>query len=436
MSEETTDVGASQVNHGWRVTMAGLGINLALGVLYSWSIISGEISKAGWSWSDSASARALPYSVACFVFCLIMVPAGRMQDKLSPKIVATIGGILVGVGMILASIWDATASNLGYVIGFGVIAGAGIGFGYASATPPSVKWFPKAKTGMIAGIVVSGFGLASLYAAPLSKWLAASFGLATMMMALGIGFLVVVVALAQLLKAPPAGFVAETAPAPAVEAGTIAKKEDFLPSEMLKTWQFYAIWFMYACGAGAGLMVISSCKGIVKGAGVSEAMAIAAVMGLAIGNGGGRVVAGILSDKLGRNKTMLLFFILQAVTIFGLSKASAMDAAPAMLLIGLASLVGANYGSNLALFPAVTKDFYGLKNFGMNYGLVFTAWGIGGLTLSMFAAKVKDGSIAMLADKWAGSYDFAFYISVALLLLAGVMTFIIKPPHHHEPVES
>ncbi|MEN8255766.1 MAG: OFA family MFS transporter [Verrucomicrobiota bacterium] len=430
MSEET------QVNHGWRVTMAGLGINLALGVLYSWSVISGEIAKAGWSWSDSASARALPYSVACFVFCLIMVPAGRMQDKLSPKIVATIGGILVGVGMILASIWDATASNLGYVIGFGIIAGAGIGFGYASATPPSVKWFPKAKTGMIAGIVVSGFGLASLYAAPLSKWLAASFGLAAMMMALGIGFLVVVVALAQLLKAPPAGFVAETAPAPAVEAGTVAKKEDFLPSEMLKTWQFYAVWFMYACGAGAGLMVISCCKGIVKGAGVAEAMAIAAVMGLAIGNGGGRVVAGILSDKLGRNKTMLLFFILQAVTIFGLSKASAMEAAPATLLIVLASLVGANYGSNLALFPAVTKDFYGLKNFGMNYGLVFTAWGIGGLTLSMFAAKVKDGSIAMLADKWAGSYDFAFYTSAALLLLAGVMTFIIKPPHHHEPVEG
>lgn len=436
MSEEKTDVGASQVNHGWRVTMAGLGINLALGVLYSWSIISGEIGKAGWSWSDSASARALPYSVACFVFCLIMVPAGRMQDKLSPKIVATIGGILVGVGMIFASIWDATASNLGYVIGFGVIAGAGIGFGYASATPPSVKWFPKAKTGMIAGIVVSGFGLASLYAAPLSKWLASSFGLGTMMMALGIGFLVVVVALAQFLKAPPADFVAETAPAPAAEAGTVAKKEDFLPSEMLKTWQFYAIWFMYSCGAGAGLMVISSCKGIVKGAGVSEAMAIAAVMGLAIGNGGGRVVAGILSDKLGRNRTMLLFFILQAITIFGLSRASAMDAAPAALLIVLAALVGANYGSNLALFPAVTKDFYGLKNFGMNYGLVFTAWGVGGLTLSMFAAKVKDGSIAMLADKWAGSYDFAFYTSAALLLLAGVMTFIIKPPHHHESVEG
>ncbi len=437
MSEVAADGGVSQVNHGWRVTMAGLGINLALGVLYSWSIISGEIAKAGWAWSDSASARALPYSIACFVFCLIMVPAGRMQDKLSPKIVATIGGILVGVGMILASRWNATTSNFGYVLGFGVIAGAGIGFGYASATPPSVKWFPKAKTGMIAGIVVSGFGLASLYAAPLSRWLATQYSLATMMMTLGIGFLVVVVALAQLLKAPPAGYVpeGEVQAAPAA-AGTMAKKEDFTPSEMLKTWQFYAVWFMYACGAGAGLMVISSCKGIVKGAGVAEAMAVAAVMGLAIGNGGGRVLAGMISDKLGRNRTMLLFFLLQAVTIFGLSKASTMEAAPAVLLIGLATLVGANYGSNLALFPSVTKDYYGLKNFGMNYGLVFTAWGIGGLTLSMFAAKVKDGSITCLGEQWAGSYTFAFYTSAALLVLAGVMTFIIKAPHHQEQVEG
>jgi len=424
-----------KVNYGWRVTLSGLGINLALGILYSWSVISAEIGKAGWSWSDSASAKALPYSVACFVFCLIMVPAGRMQDRLSPKIVASIGGILVGAGMILASLWDATASNFGYVLGFGIIAGAGIGFGYASATPPAVKWFPKAKTGMIAGIVVSGFGLASLYAAPLSKWLAGEFGLATMMMALGIGFLVVVVTLAQLLVVPPVGFVpAGEAPVAAPVAGAIVTKEEFQPSEMLKTWQFYVIWFMYACGAGAGLMVISCCKGIVKGAGVAESMAIAAVMGLAIGNGGGRVVAGILSDKLGRNRTMLIFFLLQAATIFGLSKASAMDAAPAALLIGLASLVGANYGSNLALFPAVTKDFYGLKNFGMNYGLVFTAWGIGGLTLSMFAAKVKDGSIAMLADKWAGSYEFAFYTSVVLLVLAAAMTFVVKAPRTQETV--
>lgn len=428
MTEEAA-VGSQAIkNHGRRVVLAGLGINLALGVLYSWSVISAEIANSGWGWS--AEARALPYSVACLVFCLIMVPAGRMQDKLSPRIVATIGGILVGVGMIVAS---RSESPAGYVVGFGLLAGAGIGFGYASATPPAVKWFSKAKTGMIAGLVVSGFGLASVYAAPLSRWLARSYGLGVMMMALGIGFLVIVVGLAQLLIAPPADYVPEGTE-PADNSGGPVRKEEFLPSEMLKTWQFYALWFMYACGAGAGLMVISCCKKIVKGAGISDNMAVAAVMGLAIGNGAGRVVAGMLSDKIGRNKAMFLFFLLQAAAIFGLLKVSGQQAPPTALLIGLAALVGANYGSNLALFPSATKDFFGLKNFGVNYGLVFTAWGIGGFILAQFAARVYDGKIV---QSWGGSYSFAFYTSIALLVLAGIMTFIVKAPEHQaEAVEA
>lgn len=428
-----TEDGQAVKNIGWRVVFAGLGINLALGVLYSWSVISGEIAKTDWGGSWTATERSLPYRMACLVFCLIMVPAGRMQDKLSPKLVATIGGVLVGIGMIVASQFE---SVMGYVIGFGVLAGAGIGFGYASATPPAVKWFPKAKTGMIAGLVVSGFGLASLYAAPLSKWLASEYSLSTMMMVLGIGFFVMIVGikpifelmyngLAGFLETPPPGYkpevVEEASESKKDVISATAKKEDFLPSEMLKTWQFYVIWFMYACGAGAGLMIISCCKGIVKGAGLTEAMAVAAVMGLAVGNGGGRVVAGILSDKLGRNKTMLLFFVLQALAILGLYFSSVAENPIAVLLLGLAGLVGANYGSNLALFPSVTKDFFGLKNFGVNYGLVFTAWGIGGYTLALFAAKVLDKT---------QSYGFAFKTSAVLMIVAGALTFVLKAPEH------
>ena len=431
MSENAVTQEDSVPNHGWRVVFAGLGINLALGVLYSWSVVSAEIAKTDWGWS--AAERALPYSVACLVFCLIMVPAGRMQDKLSPRIVASIGGVLVGIGMLVASQFE---SVNGYVIGFGILAGAGIGFGYASATPPAVKWFPAAKTGMIAGIVVSGFGLASLYAAPLAKWLASTYGLQTMMMVLGVAFLVVVVSLGQLLKAPPMGrqlvqglgSVGERKDA--LMAPPAARKENFTSWEMLGTWQFYLLWFMYACGAGAGLMIISCCKKIVAGAGISEGMALGAVMGLAVGNGGGRVVAGMLSDKLGRNHTMLMFFLLQAAAIVGLGVASSMASPSAILLVVLAALVGANYGSNLALFPSATKDFFGLKNFGMNYGLVFTSWGIGGFILAQFAARVYDGKIV---EAWAGSYNFAFYTSAALLLVAAVLTFVLKAPHHNKP---
>ncbi len=229
MSEKISAPGVSQVNHGRRVVLAALGINLALGILYTWSVISkGMPEEWGWSQSD----KNLPYAVACLIFSLIMVPAGRMQDKLSPRLVATLGGILVGIGMIVAS---RTQSVMGYTIGFGVLAGAGIGFGYASATPPSVKWFPPAKTGMIAGIVVSGFGLALAYAAPLCNFMIGKFGLPDTVMYLGIAFLIVVCGLAQLLKAPPAGYsLAGVAPQAAPVNGMV-KKENFTSGEMLRT---------------------------------------------------------------------------------------------------------------------------------------------------------------------------------------------------------
>ena len=188
-------------NHGWSVVFAGLGINLALGVLYSWSVISKKI-PATWNWSEAD--RSLPYSVACLIFSLVMVPAGRMQDRIGPRVVATAGGVLVGLGLIYASF---TTSPMGFVIGFGLLAGIGIGCGYASTTPPAVKWFPVARTGAIAGLVVSGFGLASVYTAPLAAWLIDHNGIAKTMLWLGLGFLIVVVLLAQLLKPPPAGFV-------------------------------------------------------------------------------------------------------------------------------------------------------------------------------------------------------------------------------------
>jgi OFA family oxalate/formate antiporter-like MFS transporter len=404
------------------VALAGLGINLALGVLYSWSIISGGMEKAGWGWTQAQ--RSMPYAVACLVFCLVMVPAGRMQDKLGPRLVASLGGLLVGLGMILASLLG--SSYFGWVVGFGVLAGAGIGFGYASATPPAVKWFPAAKTGQIAGIVVCGFGLASVYIAPLGNWLIARFGLQATAMAFGIGFLVVVVGLAQLLLPPPAGYVPPGQPPKA--PGGVSRKEDFSPLEVLKTWQFYAIWFMYACGAGAGLMVISVAKKLGKAADETGRAGVIAVTTLAIGNGAGRVIAGMLSDKLGRNATLCVFFVLQAVMVVLLAiaaKGAALTGTAALAII--AALVGANYGANLALFPSATKDYYGLKNFGMNYGLVFTAWGIGGYLLSQFAALVYDGKVV---EAWKGSFDFAFYCSAALLVLAAIMTFVVRSPHH------
>ena len=417
-------------NHGWEVAFAGMGINLALGVLYTWSVIAGGV-PAEWNWSQSD--KAWPYSIACLVFCLIMVPAGRMQDRLGPRLVASIGGVLVGVGLVLAGLiglYMPEHTLFGFIIGFGVLAGAGIGFGYASATPPAVKWFPPAKTGMIAGIVVSGFGLASVYAAPLAKWLTQTYSLTTMVMTFGVGFFIVVIVLAQFLRPPHKvlQFIKGLGPAGEMKneaSSGMVKKEEFTPKEMLKTWQFWMIWFMYACGAGAGLMVISVTKKLGANATIGTLdVGIVMVVTLALGNGGGRILAGMLSDRIGRRVTMAIFFVFQAVMVILLALSGTVAAlGSGVVLAIIAALVGANYGANLSLFPSATKTYYGIKNFGVNYGLIFTAWGVGGFMLALLAGKVYDAT---------ESFNFAYYTSAILLVLAAVLTFVVKPPHHIE----
>jgi OFA family oxalate/formate antiporter-like MFS transporter len=394
-------------NIGWGVALSGTGINLALGVLYTWSVISKAIPQE-WGWNEAQ--RALPYSVACIVFALVMVAAGRMQDKIGPRKVATIGGILTGLGLLVAS---ASTSLALFVIGFGILAGAGIGFGYASATPPAVKWFPPERTGLIAGIVVAGFGLASVYAAPLARYLIGMYGVQSAMRIFGIAFLIVVVVLAQLLRNPPSGYkAASTADAVRKKAAAPAGR-DYSWSEMMRTPQFYLLWFMFACGAGAGLMIIGKLAKIVELQSGSKAGFILVAL-LAIGNAGGRVVAGVLSDKIGRTTTMFLVFVMQAFLMFTLRLQSQLAT-----LVAYSMLIGFNYGACLSLFPSATKDYFGLKSFGVNYGLVFTAWGVGGLVLPIFSGRTFDAT---------GSFNQAYLAAGFIMIAAAALTFMTRAP--------
>ncbi|MBE9571666.1 MAG: MFS transporter, partial [Proteobacteria bacterium] len=280
-------------NKGWTVTFAGTGINLALGILYTWSIFKGairqSIEKGGagtFDW-DLASLND-PYAVCCIVFAFSMILAGKCQDRFGPRITAFIGGILVGLGFIWIS---QTTSYVTWVLGFGLLIGIGIGFGYSAATPPALKWFPPAKTGLIAGLVVSGFGLASVYIAPLSQYLLGIWGLQNAMLFFGIGFLIAVCGLSMVLVNPPAGYVfegltmrgAQTAP-------TVQQQNDYKPYEMMKTRSFYTLWITYFIGSGAGLMVIGSLAGMAKQSMGELAFLVVAI--LAIGNAGGRIIAG------------------------------------------------------------------------------------------------------------------------------------------------
>jgi OFA family oxalate/formate antiporter-like MFS transporter len=399
----------THTNRGWIVTFAGLGINLALGVLYTWSLFKGEIEKQfGWQGSQLND----PYALCCLVFAFAMIVAGRCQDKFGPRLTASIGGLFVGGGLILISF---TQSYIVWLMGFGVLVGVGLGFGYASATPPALKWFPPSKTGLIAGLVVAGFGLAPVYLAPTSQYLLTHFGLQRAILIFGVVFTVAVCGLAQLLMNPPAGYVVATpgssaAQAPAAASGT--------PRDMLRSPMFYLLWTIYFIGSGAGLMVISSISGMAKKS-MGE-LAFVAVAVMAIGNAGGRIAAGILSDRIGRRWTLALVLLVQALLMFAAIPATASKDLHPTVIVSVGTMIGFNYGANLSLFPSLTKDFWGLKSFGLNYGVLFTAWGVGGFVLSRLQQ--------MLTSASKGSFQSSL-VTAGLLLLAGAfLTLFIKAP--------
>jgi MFS family permease len=400
-----TSTPAAVSNHGWLVTFSGIGINLAMGLLYAWSLIKGAIEKEfGWPGSRLND----PYALCCLVIAFVMIFAGRCQDKFGPRLTATIGGLLVGAGFVLCS---TTTSYSGWMLGFGVLVGSGIAFGYSAATPPALKWFPPARTGLIAGLVVAGFGIAPVYLAPLSQYLLGHYGVPKTMLLLGVAIMAVVCGLAQLLRNPPAGYIAGAKPAapPAVTSGGLG--------DLLRSPVFYLLWVIFFIGAGAGLMVIGSVSGMAKRS-MGEAAFIAVVM-MAVGNAGGRIVAGILSDKIGRHPTLLFVLLFQAVLMFVAIPVSGGQVVAPLVLVLVASLIGFNYGANLSLFPSYTKDLWGLKNFGMNYGVLFTAWGVGGFVLPRLQQT--------LTARSGGSYTTSFLTAGVLLLIGSGLTMLLQP---------
>ena len=388
-------------NPGWKVVVAGTGINLALGILYAWSIFKTAIEK-DLDW-DPAKLND-PYALCCLVFSFSMILAGRCQDKIGPRWTATLGGVLVAGGLALVA---QSGSYAVWVIGFGILVGIGIGFGYSSATPPALKWFPASQTGRVAGIVVAGFGLAPLYIAPLTETLLKTGGLHLVSVFYAVFFFLVVCGLATCLKNPSTCTESST-------ASKVGPAISLSPSAMLKTREFYLLWMVYFIGAGAGLMVISSMNGMAKKS--MGDYAFLAVIVLAVGNAAGRVIAGVVSDRIGRKGTLLIVTLLQVGCML-LSIPATQQGQYALWIVILATMIGFNYGANLCLFPAFIKDLYGLTHFGVNYGILFTSWGIGGFVLSRVQQMLKASS---------GDFRSSFMVAAGLLMAGAVISLLLK----------
>jgi OFA family oxalate/formate antiporter-like MFS transporter len=418
MASTSTEVTISiSIYRGWLVTTAAALTGLVLGILYIWSVVRAGI-PASWGWTKAD--MALPYSTMCAFFAITMIPAGRLQDRFGPRIAILVGGLLAGVGCVISGLGG--SSLLAYIIGFGVVTGSGVGFGYAATTPASIKWFPPQRTGLIAGIVVAGFGLAPVVLAPLSAWFLALFastnaqgvveqGVSETMIALGIITWVVVGGLALFVRNPPEGHLVQ--PPLGGRAARVARPE-FSWRDMLRTAQFWLLFAMYFFGAAAGLTFISVASDLGKHALGAQAFLVVVV--LAVGNSTGRVVTGTLSDRIGRQWTLLVEFIWQALVVAALYKLSGGDAGWAPMLI-VVFMLGFNYGTNLAVFPATCKDYFGIRNFGLNYGCLFAAFGSAGLIMPWLNGLIEDRT---------GSLDLSYAIIVGLLLAAAVLAVVSK----------
>jgi len=390
------------------VLMACILFNLSIGVLYAWSVIgtrlSSPIADGGFGWT--ASQAGLPYSVAIIVFATAMLFGGRIQDKIGPRWVMTAGGLFIGVGLILAGAMG--NSILGIVLGFGVFASIGMGLGYGCATAPALKWFHPSKKGLISGLIVGGFGLSAVGFAPLAGALLEGVGISQTFLFLGIGNIIITTLLAQFVKNPPSDHV-PTPPAKVKEAAAkSASSTDFGWSQMVKTRRFYLMFVIFLLASTVGVMVIGSMTRIAQSqAGVTQAGVLSFLVAfLALTNTLGRVAGGMMSDKIGRLNSLTVILVLQLInmTLFAFFQSLP------LLMIGIV-IVGFCFGTLLSVMPALCADQYGLKNFGLNYAILFLAWGFSGVIAPVIASSLYDAT---------GSFNIT-YIICAVMMAAMVL---------------
>jgi OFA family oxalate/formate antiporter-like MFS transporter len=378
-------------------------MNLALGTLYGWSVFVAPLeARFGWKRADTS----MVFTIAVIVFALSFVVAGRIQDKFGPLACSLAGGILVSLGFYLCSY----TTSLGYLyMCFGVIGGLGNGFGYATPIPVMAKWFPD-KRGLAVGLAVGGYGAGSAIFGPLAQLkLIPVYGLPATFRILGVIFLVMTMVGAVLLRNPPAGYrPAGWSPAAAKSAAA----RDFTPVEMLRTRTFYLMWVGYALGCSAGLMVISQLVPFATSVGIAGAAlsTMTLVVG-AFGNGSGRILSGWMSDRLGRINVLRTMIGISMIAMPALYAAGS----NVVLLYAAVFVVYWCYGTQLSVNGVAASDFWGTKNAGVNYGILFTAWGVAGIIGPRIGGVLYD----RYHNYQAAFYTAAILSGVALLCEMG-----------------
>ena len=405
----------------WGLAAAAILMQVCLGILYSWAVFRGPLAELhGWD----KTVTIAPYRWSILFFTLAMIVAGFWQDRVGPKLVGGVGGFLLGTGCLLASFIGDTPAGLNF--SYGVLGGLGMGFAYVTPIATCVKWFPD-KRGLVVGLAVMGFGLGSLIFAPLLETLIGSDPARyaetiprTFLILAGL-FYVLVIGSAQLFRVPPKGWLPAGWTPPPARQGV---REDYSPAEMLRTPAFWVAWVVYFLGSSVGLTAIGESAPLVRElAGATAVMSGGVALGvMSLFNGGGRLGWGAISDRAGRQGALLGMGVISLAVC-----ALVMPGAAEFwrVLIGIC-LVGFCYGGYLAVMPTLTADYFGQKNIGANYGILFTAWGAAGFIVPGYLSAILEG--ARQAGNLAQGYDQVFYRLAGIAALATALALLARRP--------
>ncbi|NMB75250.1 MAG: OFA family MFS transporter [Myxococcales bacterium] len=433
--ESASPAAPAKVMNRWIVVIGAIVVQLCLGAIYAWSAFTGKLTAADGPFHFTKTETQIIFSVGLLSFAVIMaLIAGKWQAKVGPRIVAITGGIVMGLGYVLAALLN---NFWGILIGVGFLGGAGIGLAYVCPIATCVKWFPD-KKGLITGLAVAGFGFGALIWVKLTEgfkfgpinlspgWTGlwgSGWSVADVFLLYGVLFAALVLVASLVLVNPPAGFKPAGWNPPVPGSTTASGGVDFSASEMVRTPQFWSLFVTFMFGATSGLMVIGIIKlfgmDALKQGGVTTDQAsiiTGTAMGLfyALFNGLGRIIWGWISDRTGRKAAIVAMSALQGVMMIAFYFIGGSEVG---LYIG-ATIIGFNFGGNFALFPAATADFFGNKNVGTNYPWVFMSYGVGGVVGPILGGLMGDANAWLWAFLPAG---------IACLLGAAIML-AVKPP--------
>lgn len=393
----------------WLIMAVSCMINICIGSVYAWSSLAAPMAA-----ELKKPDLAIVFSILNAFGFISMILGGNLNDRYGPRWLIFFGGLIQGAGMILSG----SAQGVpGLIVSYGLMVGLGSSLVYGCTIGGMIKWFPD-KRGLAGGMATASYGISSVIFAPLAENLSNAVGVRNTFRIFGIVFILVICAGFSFIEKCPENFV-PVGYQPS-KTNVSGKKKSFTPKEMLQTPAFYIMLLMMFCGASFGTMIISNARGIaVTIAGVSGVIASGLVSVLCLCNTAGRLVAGTLSDRIGRIHTVTIAMLIAVCGLSALLLASG-NGSLALLVAGVI-LTGICFGTFMGVFPGFCTDRFGSEHNTVNYGIMWIGFSFGGVVGPMILSKTYEKT-----GQYAGAFVTAILLCAAGIILSQIYRRIVK----------